>query len=199
MATEIPVLVEQRRGCGYRSVGGYYLVAEGSWGGCCRFPVPLPERCGFCGAGIVPSRGWTWVNADVLLEPVPLSDPRCHSCPLSPRLGQAGLLWVGEKWYATPADFIAEADTRGISRRIPTVPKGFILGTTWVLLAHRLPQPRIFAAFKPQRIEKVVDPATTPEEAAALRKRGITPVIVRPADEQLAHGAEAASGDEPFI
>jgi hypothetical protein len=43
--------------------------------------------------------------------------------------------------------------------------------------------PGVFHAFKPTRIEKVVDEDITEEEVAALAKRGITPVVVNRVDE----------------
>ena len=52
-------------------------------------------------------------------------------------MGRVGLIWVGEKFYPTPQDFCAEAEKMGISRRIPAVPNDFVLGETWVWLAHR--------------------------------------------------------------
>jgi len=43
---------------------------------------------------------------------------------------------VGEKYYKTPGDFIAEGARLGISKRIPFIPKELELGKTIVYLAH---------------------------------------------------------------
>lgn len=137
--------------------------------------------------------------------------PDCAGCPLAhpQALRRAGLLWIGERFYATPDAFNREAGQMGVSRRIKAVPHGFELGTTWVLLAHRRAiaagctecrgttmsgaEPcrtcdgtgsvwtaGIFHVFKPIAIEAVVHEETTAETAAALRERGLTPVCVRP-------------------
>lgn len=89
---------------------------------------------------------------------------------------RAGLLFVGDKFY-TPDEFLIEAERLGVSRRVSTLPRGFKVGQTWVFLAHskawyewsvdsvdvygqfgELEQsPAIFCAFKPKRIEFIVD------------------------------------------
>ena len=51
-------------------------------------------------------------------------------------MGSAGLLWIGEKFYKTPAEFDAEAMQLGVSRRIHAIPRQFKVGETWILLAH---------------------------------------------------------------
>jgi len=131
------------------------------------------------------------------LEPCPRSD-WTRICPLArPGAieGKAGLIWVGEQFYATPADFLAEACTMGISRLISTVPRNFRLGETWVLLAHRKGigrleaaedelvetikwTPAIFSIFKPTAIEYVVKGTETEEELERLSARNITAVKV---------------------
>jgi hypothetical protein len=50
---------------------------------------------------------------------------------------KAGILWIGEKYYPTKQDFLHEAHTRGISRRVAQIPKELKVGETLVLLAHR--------------------------------------------------------------
>jgi hypothetical protein len=115
-----------------------------------------------------------------------------------------GLLWVGEAFYATPAEFVAEAAKLGISRRINSVPKDLELGKTWVAFAHihviekscgngepcegsecevcggtgKIKVPAIFYLFKPEAIEYVTTGKETEEELAAIVKRGITPVRI---------------------
>lgn len=114
-------------------------------------------------------------------------------------LGRAGLLWIGEAFYPTVADFEHEADRMGLSRRIATVPHGFVVGETWILLAHskailrEAPKmgakpefiPGIFRMFKPDRIEVIV----TGDEADSVIDdyiaRGLSPVkVVREGAEQ---------------
>jgi hypothetical protein len=43
---------------------------------------------------------------------------------------------VGESFYKTPGDFMAESNRLGISKRIPFIPKELELGKTIVYLAH---------------------------------------------------------------
>jgi hypothetical protein len=103
-------------------------------------------------------------------------------------MGLVGLTWIGERHYPTPADFMKEAKAMGISRRIKTIPKGFELGKTWALLAHRLTIPAkekggeatagIFFMYQPTAIEYVCKGTETKEEIDALIKRGLTPVLV---------------------
>jgi len=192
---------EAKRGCGYRKEGGLYLMSGGLAAPCSRLPWPL-DVCPTCGAGIKPCRGWTWINPAALVGGEPMggdgegrcSAAHCFSCPLGGRVERAGLLWIGETFYPRPADYTREASKLGISRRIAHVPKGFEAGATWVLLAHRSAGieggpgnengiPAIFAAFRPERVEKVVPEDATAEEVAELAKRGIEAVIVRQLDE----------------
>lgn len=147
--------VEAKRGCGYRKVGGLYLVGSGQGIACDRLPIAL-EICPCCGQGIKQTRGWTWVDVDKLVGGPHLVESKhtlnktstgpaqvpcfCHpSCPLCHRpqdIGRAGLLWVGTQFYPSIEHFEAEARTLGVSRRLITVPRGFEIGKTWVLFAH---------------------------------------------------------------
>lgn len=209
---EVLTRVEPRRGCGYRKAGpggvGIYLV--GGYGGerCERLPYPI-HKCPTCGHGIKRSRSWTWVDPREFFE----GPPHCSSkgpgmdqhyhwaCPLcSPERvfrpddataenGKAvsdglGLLWIGEKHYPTVADFAEEAARMGVSRRLPSIPKGFVPGKTWVALVHpkailqgRLGEdaehvPGIFHVFRPSGVDLVIDdPENVPEKAERLAKR----------------------------
>lgn len=131
--------VEPRRRCGFRKVGGLYLVAGGSGMACGRLPIPLAV-CPVCSSGIKQTRGWTWVDVPGLVKNLPCkaTPDYCASCPLAlPELvGRAGLLWIGAQFYPTPAHFQAEAAAMGMSRRISAVPREFKVGETWVLFAH---------------------------------------------------------------
>lgn len=144
--------VEAKRGCGYRKVGGLYLVAEGAGMPCCKMPLEL-SICPCCGAGIKQTRGWTWVNAGKLFPSGGcVGDPLTKSmCPaVNPAImGTVGLLWIGEKFYPRPVDFLNEAARDGISRRLAAVPRNFKAGKTWVLFAH----PK--AIEKPRLVEEV--------------------------------------------
>ena len=139
MAT-VETRIEKRRGCGYRKAGGKYLVSSGVGYPCGRMPIAC-DVCPTCHAGIKPSRGWTWIDLQAFLQNAKECDTteNCGNCPFSILAGveRAGLLWVGEKYYPTPDDFMKEADEMGVSRRISAVPNDFVLGETWVLFAHR--------------------------------------------------------------
>lgn len=148
--------VEARRGCGFRKVGGLYLVGSGIGNACDRLPIPL-EICPCCGHGIKQTRGWTWVDIaglvggdhqvaltaesvaryNTLVEGAECECP--HACPLCHNvasMGRGGLLWIGTQFYPTIDAFEIEARTLGVSRRITAVPRGFEVGKTWLLFAH---------------------------------------------------------------
>jgi hypothetical protein len=208
VVNHVQTRVDSKRGCGWRKPGGLYLVSEGLAAPCGRLPIPLTV-CPTCDHGFKPSRGWTWLDSVPNLKHHPCRPPAGESCnihcPLSIPFGRVGLLWVGEVYYATPDDFIREADRLGVSRRIPTLPTGFIVGRTWVWLAHRktivegcgpcfghagdkkcaeckgsgvVESAGVFRAFKPQAVEYVVTGEETEEELQRLAKRDITPVKV---------------------
>lgn len=192
--------VEPRRGCGYRKVGGLYLVCKGSGMPCDRLPIPLTV-CPTCSAGFKQTRGWTWINVVGLTGGVHRNCADQFPCPLcmaTSDMGRAGLLWIGERFYATPAAFTYEADQLGISRRVKAVPRGFELGKTWVLLAHPKAitladvegddalhyAPGIFRVFKPTAVEKLITGSQSRDATvtAELQKQGITPVVVPDGD-----------------
>lgn len=130
--------VEPRRGCGYRKIGGLYLVSGGYGVVCDRLPIPLGV-CPTCSHGIKQTRGFTWVDAAALVggvHPNCADDFPCPLCMAPHQLGRCGLLWIGEKFYKTPYDFDREAAVLGVSRRISAIPRGFKVGETWILFAH---------------------------------------------------------------
>ncbi len=206
---------EAKRGCGYRKVNGLYLVGNGIGVPCDRLPLALTV-CPTCSCGIKQGRGWTWVDVAGLVQgphtPGPSAlcheavDQSCTFCAAPQLMGRAGLLWIGEQFYKTPSEFLAEGTSLGFSRRINTVPKGFEIGKTWVLLAHSkafptveavepLPgmllapetavvnKPGLFYVWLPQRIEKIcTESQRGSEEVLALEKRGINPVFVPDGD-----------------
>jgi hypothetical protein len=184
----IQIRHDSKRGCGFRKAGGLYLVSDGIGRPCGKLPIPL-QICPTCGGGIHFCRSWTWVNGTALAAEKKCADEGsayCEVCPLSQPIGRCGLLWIGEKFYATPADWTREANEQGVSRRIPAVPHGFEVGKTWVLVAHKKCianpdgtfSPGVFHAFQPTAVEYVVKGDETPDEIESLEKRGLTPVKV---------------------
>lgn len=184
---------EQERGCGFRKPGGKYLVGGGPAAPCGKLPLPL-GLCPTCRHGIKFARGWTWLDPRPLLDPLTCDagEAHCLTCPMRRPPEKVGLLWVGEKFYATPEVFIEEAQRLGISRRIASVPRDLKVGQTWVWLAHRkVPLaggegPGVFRVFRPTAIEYVVSPTDTPSRLEELTKRGLTLVRVHPVQPNLA-------------
>lgn len=194
----IITLVEKRRGCGYRKPGGYYLIGSGGPAlGCCRLPYLLTS-CPCCGNEIKFTRGFQWITNELFNQ----SPARCldvpgkypGSCPLVGTRKKIGLMWVGEQFYPTPADFTAEAEAQGVSKRVGTIPKDCKPGT-WVALAHRksgLKQPDevpvVFMVFRIQSIDYVVTGKETDDELAELENQGYRLVNVIPEGTQLTTG-----------
>lgn len=196
-APTISDVYDSERGCGWRKPGGLYLCSDNLGRACARMPIPLTV-CPCCNAGIKPSRGWTWIDVNSFLKSIPECPEKgssfCNTCGITHMQNElnttnkAGLLWVGGKYYKTPESFNFEASVQGVSRRINSVPRDFVLGETWVWLAHRecipnpdpqgKPTPGVFHIFKPQRIEYVVKRDESPEKLESLEKRGITLVNV---------------------
>jgi hypothetical protein len=96
----------------------------------------------------------------------------------------------------------------GISRRVKAIPRGFVLGETWVFLAH--PKVRrivndtgksewiggVFRIFQPDVIEKLITESESKnaDVMAKLAKAGITPVIVP--DEDKDHQGSVYDRDD---
>ena len=201
--TSIKIVQEGRRGCGYRKVGGIYLRGTLYSKPCGRLPIPL-TTCPCCGRGIKQSRGWTWVDPNELIRAVEEEKCKtpalCEHCPIAAGIkgmlgSRAGLLWIGEGHYPTTKAFTQESNALGISRRLGAVPREFVLGETWVLLAHRraIQEPLemgkdpkwtagIFQIFKPTSMEIVCDGTESEKTIDDYVKRGLTPVIVEKVD-----------------
>jgi hypothetical protein len=127
---------EAKRWCGYRHVGGLYLCGKYISVPCDRLPYPL-DICPTCGGGIKVSRGFTKINPLRLLGPHEDCTDNLRPCYMcDPSDAPAFIMGVGEKYYKTPGDFLAEAHDLGISKRIPFIPKEMELGKTIVYLAH---------------------------------------------------------------
>ncbi len=125
---------EEERRCGFRIIGGTYLVAPPIGIECDR--TVLLKACPVCGGGIRQARGWTWIEPYRLFgyhETGCTCPPSCPIC--GPPRERAGLLWIGKKQYP-PQRFLQEAVSVGISRRIGAIPRGFEPGKTVVYLAH---------------------------------------------------------------
>jgi hypothetical protein len=185
--------IEQRRGCGYRKPGGFYLVSPPHFTTCCQLPKVL-EVCSCCGQGIKPARGFTWINGQELFTTL---CSRGDVCPMRSLPDKIGLLWIGEIYYKSAEHFMKENYHLGISRRINVMPKGFKIGETWLALAHRKGhvtsengkfkfRPAVFCVFRPTALEYVVRETDTTEKLEKLEKRGVTLVkLVRESEATL--------------
>lgn len=209
--------VEKKRGCGYRKVGGTYLVSEGRSVPCDRLPIRL-DVCPVCSHGFKQSRGWTWVDlaglvggehmvgdAVGLLGTACPCSPFCPLCKTPTQIGKAGLMWIGERFYKTPDEFMIEGRELGFSRRIKALPRNFKVGETWVMLAHsktireNIPAdeldaenpglveggvevryvPGIFTLWQPTRVERICKESERDSDLVKeLLEKGITPVFV---------------------
>jgi hypothetical protein len=125
-------------------------------------------------------------------------------------------MWVGEKHY-TPTAFTVEAQLQGVSKRIAQIPRGLVIGETWILLAHKKVictassgsagglfsstapswRPGVFYAFRPERLELIVTQeqldAADAKQREKWEKAGITPVVVPDEPKHHARGTEAAA------
>jgi hypothetical protein len=204
--------VEKARGCGFRRVGGQYLVGSGLTRSCDMLPVKLLP-CPTCGFIVPFNRGFMWLSKKWIESyakghraTVACTCPEvCSLCfPETNDLKKYGFMWVGSNDYS-PGSFMAEARSMGISKRIAKIPKGLKLGKTWVLLGHRKvpfspsfhpegmhkkePEyaPGVFYAFVPRRVEKLIwKSQATPGQLKKMKKQGITPVIIPDGDKDHA-------------
>jgi hypothetical protein len=180
---------ERERGCGYRKKGGMYFVSEGVAAPCDKLPIPLTV-CPCCNHGIKQTRGYQWINSQLFSAAI--CSGQCTTCPMNFKNLRMGLMWVGEKFYSTAGEFIKEANAMGVSKRISQVPRDFVVGETWIALAHpkacngigeggkQVMVPGVFRAFKPSAIEYVIKGNETDEELVDLEARGFTLVNVIP-------------------
>jgi hypothetical protein len=95
---------------------------------------------------------------------------------------RAGLMWIGEKYY-TPREFVREARSVGISKKVASIPKGFEFGKDIIFLAHRKAiveyddddvsfAPGVFMNFKPDWVDIIIDNNNDiPARAIALKKK----------------------------
>lgn len=163
--------------CGYRQVGGLYLVCNATGFSCDRLPFEL-EECLCCGGQWRFSRGVIKTNAAFLFKGRHLLSCLDKFCPIcDPSDEIAGLMWVGENNY-TPKSFTEEAAKYGVSKRIAKIPEFIRFGETWIFLAHRKAinneKPGIFMAFVPQRLELIAKESTaTPEFVEKWEKKRV--------------------------
>src|SRR5438128_2788017 len=151
---------------------------------CYKLPIPLTV-CPCCGEGVKQSRGFTWINSALFSSAECGEAEKCRKdlCPANMQNVRMGLLWVGEKFYPTADAFEKESYMQGISKRISQVPREFVIGETWIALAHPKAvnaigeggtiqsAPGIFSLFRPMRIEYVVTGKETQEELERLEER----------------------------
>ena len=141
------------RGCGFRSPGGLYMVADSPALPCGLLPFRL-DRCPTCNGGIKQTRSFQWINPqpfvtawfaarttdgytpeEAMAESTTCGGGACLEC--WKLWGErCGLLWIGACYYDTPVDWLKETADMGVSRRISAVPTDFEIGTHWVLAGH---------------------------------------------------------------
>jgi hypothetical protein len=194
-------MAQQERGCGTRVKGALYAFFAMEFVETCpNLPLPLPEVCPVCGEGIHRSRSIRYVIPDKLLPKVKekCKNRRCPICEPSPDL--AGLMWVGDQYY-TAAQFIEEALSMGISKRIAVKPEKLKVGDLVYFVhphairignavfdeseaprrgvKHSTTKPGIFLAAHLTAYHKIIDEkeATDEKFVQSLEDQGITPVI----------------------
>lgn len=185
--------IEERRGCGYRKVGGLYLMGFLLMQACDRLPLEI-QACPTCGAGPRFTRAPAEIQARALWGTHTYCGCRGPCCVCEPPRTPSFLWGVGDKHYS-PQSFLTEARMMGVSKRIAAVPRNLKVGTSVVYLSHRkaihagrsngenLWKPAVFCAFVPQRIDKLVwQSEATSEAVEALERRGIMPVVVPDGD-----------------
>lgn len=182
--------IEPRRRCGYRKVGGMYIVGDMGRAECHRVPVGL--RIKFF-------RGFKNIN--------PLQEMNYCACYGSDHFKSCsicnpphddihGLMFVGANNYDQKS-FLSEALRLGVSKRIASIPNNFTPGKSIVYLAVKrapivmdngtLYAPAIFANFMPSGIEKLIwKSQATDEVLEALEDCGITPVVIPDGDRDHA-------------
>jgi len=123
---------EAERGCGFRHIHGIYMVCDGFQIACDRLKLEL-DTCKICGQKPEFSRGITRFNPFKLFG----EHENCEcdggkNCPLCfPKEdGIDFLMWVGKQY--TEESFIAEALNMGVSKKIPWIPRDFIVGESWI-------------------------------------------------------------------
>ncbi len=181
---------EEKRGCGWRQVGGTYLVGAFKPVKCDRLPFPI-DVCPCCGHGLV-GRGMARINPlkmfgthDIIIrndidrnvnniEVNCTDDVRpCWLC--DPTDEPAYLMGVGEKFYPTPRDFMDEGLRQGFSKRINgnSIPRDLIIGKTVVYLSHpkavRVKKPVEVLAQASEFVDNTLQPKLLDAEAVEYK------------------------------
>ena len=144
---------EPIRGCGWREVGGTYLVGEGIFTPCDRLPMEI-KQCPCCGRLIKVGRSLEQFNPHLYFQDHRNCEEggfvRCIVC--KPADANAFIQMVGVESYPTADSFLEEAHRLGISRRVnwKKIPKDFKVGESPIYLAH------------PYGLEITLDPAVFP-------------------------------------
>jgi len=162
--------VEKIRGCGYRKVGGVYLVGDGLGYGCDRLPMAIIP-CAICGeeprfnqgiSRIDPYNLWGQHSSDSDSPPcldTNITDVVCFP-PIASEIFKDGnvstldigmyLQWVGKDY--TAQSFMNEARDMGVSKRIPKIPNDLVIGKSWVYLAKANLVPNTSQAWLPGEV-----------------------------------------------
>lgn len=141
---------DKLRGCGWRHEGYYLMGGQGIWQECGLLPIALDIPCVCCGRGVIAQkveksgaityllpRSLHRVNIRMLAEPYfsRCDCSLCHTCAFK-QVEWVYMIGVGHKHYPNKIDFVREALSQGISKRINALPNDFKVGETWVALAH---------------------------------------------------------------
>lgn len=196
-------MIEPYRECGYRKVGGLYLVGMALGAPCDRLPIEL-KPCECCGYQPNVRRNFSYLAKQYFGKHEDCKcRPDCELCnPELMEQDECVLMRVSSRYY-TPESFTEEALEQGISLRVSRVPREYEPGETWILLFHKdaikelkntvneegekeeeiETYPGIFYAFKPTTIEQLIwESEATEEKLEDMKENGITPVIVPDGD-----------------
>ena len=129
--------VEEIRGCGYRKIGGVYLVGDGPNGHCDRLPIPI-RPCGTCGedlrfnrsiAKIDPHKLWGWHSSAIDFADEEISK-QCEcpaECPLCnpepPVVRRNGLVLAPGDRFMNDSGEVIRRRPEGGSRKIFAQPE----------------------------------------------------------------------------
>lgn len=152
--TEIEEIDNPQRGCGYLTENNIYLKADMSLlGGLPAFvkfidPIPYLEQH-YRGIKLINGLQFEMEHVQLVTEPpmeIEAHLSRLQSTPLKKITNFASLIspfafdilmWVGKEYYKTPEEFIEEAQTMGVSKKIQlTTPPVIMGGVTKLYLIH---------------------------------------------------------------
>jgi hypothetical protein len=208
---------ERERGCGYRKVGGAYLVGTGLAVPCDALPLELLD-CPCCEFTIPFSRNIIKIHGGYLKGRLKGHWPHnckdtfpCPICQGNKKMERFYVMYVSQEAY-TPQSFIKEAREQGVSKRIPpqSIPKDLKFDEDWIMLAMKKyplntpehPDPRfahdkvieakaIFYAFMPQRKEMILWDDSPKAEIDHWTKQGFTIVkIPHTKENEKKHGGD---------